>query len=154
MSYKQNFLNIPSTVVETNDLYKLQSLRRILKNPLFLNTRNFKRKVSFFTISCLCENIQIFKCSEQEDLNWQEIWRTSIHLFKFRWNDHSINNFPLMYRYGINTNVLYLTCDFSSSCFIADDTQVQIVWLHVAVFSKHDIFNFWDNIHLFKYYPV
>ena len=47
-----------------------------------------------------------------------------------------------MYRYGINTNVLYLTFDFSSSCFIADDTQVQIVRLHVAVFSKHDIFNF------------
>ena len=45
-----------------------------------------------------------------------------------------------MYRYGINTNVLHLTFDFSSSCFIADDTQVQIVWLHVAVFSKFLIF--------------
>ena len=37
---------------------------------------------------------------------------------------------------------------FSSSCFIADDSHVKIVWLYVAVFSKHDI------LHLFKYYAV
>ena len=43
---------------------------------------------------------------------------------------------------------------FSSSCFIADNSHVKIVWLHVAVFSKHDILHFWDNFHLFKFYPV
>ena len=44
--------------------------------------------------------------------------------------------------------------NFSSSCFIADDSHVKIVWLHVVVFSKHDVFLFWDNVHLSKYYPV
>ena len=29
--------------------------------------------------------------------------------------------------------------NFSSSCFIADDSHVKIVWLHVVVFSEHDI---------------
>ena len=33
----------------------------------------------------------------------------SIHLFKVRWNDHLVNYFPLMYRYGINKNILHLT---------------------------------------------
>ena len=42
----------------------------------------------------------------QEDFTWQETWRTSIHLFKVHWNDHLVNFFPLMYRYGINTNIL------------------------------------------------
>ena len=42
----------------------------------------------------------------QEDFTWQETWRTSIHLFKVHWNDHLVNFFPLMYRYGINTNTL------------------------------------------------
>ena len=44
--------------------------------------------------------------------------------------------------------------NFSSSCFIADDSHVKIIWPHVVVFSKHDILHFWDNVHLFKYYPV
>ena len=44
--------------------------------------------------------------------------------------------------------------NFSSSCFIANDSHVKIVWLHVVVFSEHDILHFWDNVHLFKYYPV
>ena len=29
-----------------------------------------------------------------------------------------------------------------SSCFIADDGHVKIVWLHVEVFSEHDILHF------------
>ena len=44
--------------------------------------------------------------------------------------------------------------NFSSSCFIADYSHVKIVWLHVVVFCKHDILRFWDNVHLFKYYPM
>ena len=32
--------------------------------------------------------------------------------------------------------------NFSSSCFIADDSHVKIAWLHVVVFSEHDIFHF------------
>ena len=47
--------------------------------------------------------------SHQENLTWQEIWRTFICLFKVPWNDHLVNYFPLMYRYGINTNILHLT---------------------------------------------
>ena len=34
-------------------------------------------------------------------------------------------------------SVLELKINFSSSCFIADDSHVKIVWLHVAVFSEH-----------------
>ena len=44
--------------------------------------------------------------------------------------------------------------NFSSSCFTANDSHVKIVWLHVVVFNEHDILHFWDNLHLFKYYPV
>ena len=44
--------------------------------------------------------------------------------------------------------------NFSSSCFIADDSHVKIVWLHVVVFSEHDILHFWNNARLLKYYPV
>ena len=42
--------------------------------------------------------------------------------------------------------------NFSSSCFISNDSHIKIVWLHVAVFRKYDILHFWDNVHLFKYY--
>ena len=31
---------------------------------------------------------------------------------------------------------------FLSSCFIADDNHVKTVWLHVVVFSEHDILYF------------
>ena len=44
--------------------------------------------------------------------------------------------------------------NFSSSCFIADDSQVKIAWLLVVVFSEYHIFHFWDNVHFFKHYPV
>ena len=44
--------------------------------------------------------------------------------------------------------------NFSSGCFIADDSRLKIVWLIAAVFSKHDILYFWGNVYLFKYYPV
>ena len=42
----------------------------------------------------------------------------------------------------------------SSSCLIADGSHVKTVWLHVVVSSKHVILHFWDNVRLFKYYPV
>ena len=32
--------------------------------------------------------------------------------------------------------------NFSSSCFIANGSQVKIVWLHVVVFSEHDVLHF------------
>ena len=44
--------------------------------------------------------------------------------------------------------------NFSSSCFIVGKSYLNILWLHVVGFSKHDILLYWDNIHLFKYYPV
>ena len=133
----------------------------------------------------------------QEDFTLQEIWRTSIHLFKVRWKDRLENYFPLMHVMesiqitfsriliisykmliirGISNgkiNELHRqelaslirvqeklkTCrssklNFSSSCFIADDSHVKTERLHVVVFSKHDILHFWDNVHLFKYYTV
>ena len=31
---------------------------------------------------------------------------------------------------------------FSSSCFIADDSHIKIVWLHVVVFREDDVLNF------------
>ena len=37
------------------------------------------------------------------------IWQTWIHLFNVRWNDHLMNYFPLMHRYGMNTNILHST---------------------------------------------
>ena len=48
-------------------------------------------------------------------------------------------------------NILQTRTSFSSSCFIADDNHVNIVWLHVVVFSEHDILHFGDNVHLFKH---
>ena len=44
--------------------------------------------------------------------------------------------------------------DVSSSCFIVNDSHVKIVWLHVAVFSKHNILHFWNTFDFFKYYPL
>ena len=35
----------------------------------------------------------------------RSIMNLYIHLFKFRWNEHLVNYFPLMYRYVINTNI-------------------------------------------------
>ena len=40
---------------------------------------------------------------------------------------------------------LYFKCrkskwNFSSSCFIADDSHAKIVWLHVVVFTEREIF--------------
>ena len=32
--------------------------------------------------------------------------------------------------------------NFSSSCFIADDSHVKTFWLHVVVFCEHDILRF------------
>ena len=44
--------------------------------------------------------------------------------------------------------------NFSSSCFIADDSHVKIVWQNVVVFTEHDISHSWDNVYLLKYYPL
>ena len=33
-------------------------------------------------------------------------------------------------------------------------SHIKIVCLHIVVFSEHDILHFWDNVQLFKYYPV
>ena len=32
--------------------------------------------------------------------------------------------------------------NFSSSCFIANDSHVKIVWLHIVVFSEHELLHF------------
>ena len=32
-----------------------------------------------------------------------------MHVFNVCWNDHLMNYFPLVNRYGINTNILHLT---------------------------------------------
>ena len=32
--------------------------------------------------------------------------------------------------------------NFSSSCFIADDSHAKLLWLHVVSFCKHDILRF------------
>ena len=42
--------------------------------------------------------------------------------------------------------------NFSSSCFIEDDSNVKIVRLDAVVFSEHDILHFCDNVLLFEYY--
>ena len=44
--------------------------------------------------------------------------------------------------------------NFSSICFVADDRHVKIAWLHIVASSEHDLFHFWDNVHLFKYFPM
>ena len=36
----------------------------------------------------------------------------------------------------------YSKLNFSSSCFIVDDSHVKIVWLHIVVLSEHDIWYF------------
>ena len=47
-----------------------------------------------------------------------------------------------------------LKLNFSSSCFIADDSHVKIVWLHIVVFIEHNILHFRENIRLLRYYLV
>ena len=42
---------------------------------------------------------------------------------------------------------------FLSSCLVVNDSH-EIVWLHVVVFSEHDILHFCDNVDLFKHYSV
>ena len=32
--------------------------------------------------------------------------------------------------------------NFLRSCFIANDSHVKIVWLHIVVFSEHDLLHF------------
>ena len=62
----------------------------------------------------------------QGDFIWQEVWRTSINLFEVRWNDHLVNYFYLMYRGGINTNLLHLTLFFTD---LQKITEVNETWL-------------------------
>ena len=47
----------------------------------------------------------------------------------------------------------YSKCIFLSSCFVADNSHVKIVW-HAVIFTEHDTLQFWDNIHLLKHYSV
>ena len=49
--------------------------------------------------------------TNHRDFIWQEVWRTSFHLFEVLWNDHLVNFFSLW----INTNLLTLT--FSCALF-------------------------------------
>ena len=56
-----------------------------------------------------CELVILNSQWNQEDLIWQEIGRTSIHLFKVCSNEHLVNYFPLIYGYGTNPNILHLT---------------------------------------------
>ena len=72
----------------------------------------------------LCQNVTIFY--------WQELasWQKKMKAYK-----------------SLNLN-------FFSSCFTAGDSPVKVVWLHVVLFSEHDILYFWDNVRLLKYYPV
>ena len=67
-------------------------------------TRNFKFLILRQKNERLYDNIL-----DQEDFIWQKIWQTSIHSFKVRWNYYLVNNYPLMYRYRINKNVLQST---------------------------------------------
>ena len=57
-------------------------------------------------------------------------------------------------RAGKIESVQEFKINFSSSCFIADDSHIKNVWLHIVVFSEHDILHFSVNVHLLKYYPV
>ena len=62
-------------------------------------------------------------------------------------------NATIFYRQEL-ASLFEVYLDFSSSCFIADDSHLKTVWLNAVGFNEHDILHFWDNIHLFKYYPV
>ena len=46
---------------------------------------------------------------KQGDFIWQEVWRTSIHLFEVRWSNHLVSYFSLTLHCGISTNLLLLT---------------------------------------------
>ena len=52
---------------------------------------------------------------------------------------------------GKSENVQEFKVKPSSSCIITDDIHVKIVWLHIVVFTKHDILHFWDDVDLSKY---
>ena len=93
-------------------------------NPVGFNIYSYRKKLYDLkrqktfnsTLSSLVEGKAQSSKQGNLDLTWQEIWWPSIHLFKVFWNDHLVNYFPLMYRYGITTNILYLT--FSRAEFL------------------------------------
>ena len=85
--YKRRFFVRQTLLLKYVNLWQRQQIPKTYDNIIF-------------RFSLVVEQILSF---------WQEIWRTSIHLFKVCWNDHLVNYFPLMYRYGINTNILHLT---------------------------------------------
>ena len=42
-------------------------------------------------------------------LDWRYDQSLSIYSIKVSWNDHLVSYFLLIYHYGINTNIFYLT---------------------------------------------
>ena len=42
----------------------------------------------------------------------------------------------------------------SSSCFIAGDTHIKIIFSYAVVSNKNAILYFWDDVHFLKHYPI
>ena len=78
-------------------------------HPVFNDWFTFASDQDTIKISTLAKGKLSRPPFKQKDLTWQEIWQTSIHLFKVRWNDRLVNYFPFLCRYGINTNMVHLT---------------------------------------------
>ena len=92
------------------------------------NYRNIYMKTNELTIyAILCRNITIFY--RQKLTSLVQVQENMEECRNSKWN-------------------------FSSSCFIADDSHIKVIWLYVVVFSQHCFLHFRDNVNLLKYYPV
>ena len=54
------------------------------------------------------------------------------------------------------TNLVYVTLNENFLVWNkhANQQACHVIWLHVIVFTEHDLLHFWDNYHLLNYYPV
>ena len=70
---------------------------------------NFVPLMTYYTKAIIWGILFITNDFKQKDFTLQDIWRTSIHLFRVCWNNHLVSYFSLIYRYEISSNILSLT---------------------------------------------
>ena len=139
MTFIQDWLEWPFSESFSANISFCNQYKYIAFNIFSCRTVIFSYKMSIITgisyektneltmYGILCRNVTIFYWQKLSSLfQVQEKWKP--------WGSSKLN--------------------ISSSCFVAHDSHVKTVWLHVLVFSEHDILHFWDNVHLFKCNPV
>ena len=127
----------------------------------------------------LLRKYNLHECRNTFKVTSQDIFQTSIPLFKFCLYNHSVSYLSFMYLYRINTNIFYLifSCE-NVLIFYRQELESmknekragshsEIFWVDVCrwqphknciativIFSEHDVLHLWDNVCLLKYYLV